>query len=161
MPRTKRGKTTREERTAIIADLEAWLSEGKTLREFCRQDAAPSWRTVYAWMDEDQDFASRIARARVIGAEAIAQECLAIADTPVIGEEVKIDPEGDMEVKRGDMLGHRKLQVETRLKLLAKWFPQRYGDKLTQEHTGPNGGPVQMDATITIVRAPGGSGGEE
>ena len=28
------------------------------------------------------------------------------------------------------MLGHRKLQVETRLKLLAKWDPKRYGEKL-------------------------------
>jgi len=29
-----------------------------------------------------------------------------------------------------DMLGHRKLQIETRLKLLAKFHPTKYGDKL-------------------------------
>ena len=37
-----------------------------------------------------------------------------------------------------DMLGHRKLQIETRLKLLAKWDPKRYGKKLdlNNHHTG-------------------------
>jgi hypothetical protein len=28
------------------------------------------------------------------------------------------------------MLGHRRLQIETRLKLLSKWDPKRYGDKI-------------------------------
>ncbi|MNT50547.1 hypothetical protein D3C72_1874720 [compost metagenome] len=54
-----------------------------------------------------------------------------------------------MKVKRGDMLGHRKLQIETRLKLLAKWNPKRYGDRMTQEHVGANDGPIQHDVTVT------------
>ena len=37
--------------------------------------------------------------------------------------------DGSTEVRRGDMLGHRKLQIETRLKLLAKWDPKRYGGR--------------------------------
>ena len=40
------------------------------------------------------------------------------------------------------MLGHRKLQVETRLKLLAKWDPKRYGDLMRQEISGPDGSPI-------------------
>mgnify|MGYP003348157682 FL=1 len=27
------------------------------------------------------------------------------------------------------MLGHRKLQIETRFKLLSKWNPKKYGDR--------------------------------
>ena len=37
------------------------------------------------------------------------------------------------------MLGHRKLQIETRLKLLAKWDPKRYGDKVDLNHGGEVG----------------------
>jgi hypothetical protein len=32
-------------------------------------------------------------------------------------------------ITRQDMLGHRKLLIETRLKLLAKWNPKKYGDR--------------------------------
>jgi hypothetical protein len=73
--------------------------------------------------------AERIACAREAGFEMIAVDALRIADTPVEGERRKESEEG-LEIVREDMLGHRKLQVETRLKLLAKWSPKKYGDKL-------------------------------
>ena len=122
-------KRTLDERKEILGALEAWLSEGKTLREFTRQEGMPSWQSIYAWMDEDKGFADRIARARLLGEEAIAQECLAIADTPKVGIETKTDADGYVETKECDMLGHRKLQIETRLKLLAKWNPKKWGEK--------------------------------
>jgi hypothetical protein len=28
------------------------------------------------------------------------------------------------------MIAHRKLKIETRLKLLSKWNPKKYGDKM-------------------------------
>jgi hypothetical protein len=70
-----------------------------------------------------------IARAREEGFDAIAAECLEIADTPLVGAKIKKRGDG-IEETREDMLGHRKLQIETRLKLLAKWDPKRYGDKI-------------------------------
>lgn len=120
----------------------ARLADGEPLRQICRDPDMPAWRTVYDWKAADADFAARIAHAREAGHDAIAQECLEIADTPQIGETIEISPDGK-KVKREDMLGHRKLQVETRLKLLAKWDPKRYGDKMTQELTGAGGGPIQ------------------
>jgi hypothetical protein len=150
-----RTKTAPDERPAIIAGLAAWLSEGKTLREFCRQEGKPSWQSIYAWLDQDKDFSDRIARARLIGEDAIAQECLAIADTPQMGEETKTSDDG-YEVKRGDMLGHRKLQIETRLKLLAKWNPKKWGDSITQTHRFDDVTQDQRDAALVAagLRAP-------
>lgn len=60
----------------------------------------------------------------------IAADCLRISDTPMEGVETTTKADGSIEVKTGDMLGHRKLQIDTRLKLLAKWNPKRYGDKI-------------------------------
>ena len=44
-------------------------------------------------------------------------------------------PRVNIKIKREDMLGHRKLQIETRLKLLAKWNPKKWGDKQTIDMT--------------------------
>ena len=104
------------------------LAEGETLRAICRESHLPNWQRIYDWIGANEEFAGRIARARELGADAIAEQALSIADTPEIGEEVE-ESENGMKVKRADMLGHRKLQVETRLKLLAKWFPKKYGDR--------------------------------
>lgn len=89
----------------------------------------PTWSTVYAWIASRPEFAARIERAREVGADAIAQEALEIADTPREGFRVEESEAGTKRI-REDMLGHRKLQVETRLKLLAKWHPKKYGEKL-------------------------------
>ncbi len=121
------------------------LAEGIPLREICRQDGMPAWRTVYDWKDAHPDFATRITRAREIGEDAISQECLRIADTPVMGTKTVSKATG-MEITEGDMIEHRKLQIETRLKLLAKWNPKKWGDKM--QHTGEDGGPL----TVNIVR---------
>lgn len=124
-----------------------WISEGKPLREFCRQPNSPAWRTVYDWMDANSDFAARFARARDMGADAIAEEALEIANTPLEGVRRETGgKDGDKNVYE-DMLGHRKLQVETRLKLLAKWNPKKYGDKIDHTLAGPNGGPVVISNT--------------
>lgn len=111
------------------------IANGETLRSICREDGMPAWRTVYDWMEANADFAARFAHARDLGADAIAQEALAIADTPLEGIRRKETADG-VEVWTEDMLGHRKLQVETRLKLLAKWNPKKYGEKIELDHKG-------------------------
>lgn len=132
--------------TAIIE----WISEGKPLREFCRQNEL-AWKTVYNWLEANADFAARFARARDIGADAIAEQALEIADTPLEGvrTETTTGEDGGTKEVREDMLGHRKLQVETRLKLLAKWFPQKYGEKTEHTINGPIGITVsQTDSKL-------------
>lgn len=105
------------------------LSDGETLREICRDDRMPHWTTVYDWKHANEALSLRIAGARELGEEAIAQECLAIADTPKIGIRTTVKPSGT-ETTETDMIEHRRLQIDTRLKLLAKWNPKKWGDKL-------------------------------
>lgn len=112
-----------------------WVSAGKTLSAFCRQPGMPTRRTIDRWRADDEEFASRVARARDTGFDVIADECIAIADTTEEGTTTTEDDDGKKTVT-GDMLGHRKLRVETRLKLLACWDPRRYGNKQQLEHSG-------------------------
>jgi hypothetical protein len=127
------------------------LSEGIPLREICRQEGFPAWRTVYDWMGKDPELSAAIARSRDIGCDAIAEDCLKIADTPLFGEEITEteDEEGKkISIKRVDMLGHRKLQIETRLKLLAKFNPKKYGDRVT--HAGDDTNPVVVENHVNV-----------
>lgn len=114
----------------IADEISSRLSKGEPLAQICRDEHMPGYRTVYDWQDKHETFSASIAHARVDGYDAIAAECLEIADTPLPGIEETIKADGSKEIRTGDMLGHRKLQIETRLKLLAKWDPKRYGDKM-------------------------------
>lgn len=129
---------------AIAEEIAERISNGEPLRQICRDEHMPAWRTVYAWMEARPDFSARIAHARELGEEAIAQEALLIADTPLMGERSKVGKDG-VEVWSEDMLGHRKLQIETRLKLLAKWNPKKWGEKVTQTHEGGDK-PLQVES---------------
>jgi len=139
--KTGRPPTYSKELAHKICEL---LSEGVSLREICRMDGMPYWRTVYLWMAQDEDLAAHIARARQAGYDAIAEECLTIANTPLVGEIITDDGE-KLTIRKEDMLGHRKLQIETRLKLLAKWDPKRYGDRVAL--TGAeDGAPIKIES---------------
>lgn len=126
------------------------LSQGEPLRQICRDERMPAWQTVYGWKAAHEDFSKRIAGAREAGFDAIAEECLEIADETAF--DTVIGENGDR--ANSEWISRSKLRVETRLKLLAKWDPKRYGDKITNELTGPGGGPVEFTGiTRRIVKA--------
>ena len=83
-------------------------------------------RTIYNWLEKDDgDFIARFAHARDMGADAIAEECLEIIDAPppLCGSEgnTRLDPAA---------VQMQKNRVEARLKLLAKWNPKKYGERV-------------------------------
>lgn len=140
---------------AMADEVVAWISEGKTLREFCRQDGKPVYSTVYEWIDKDASFATRIARAREQGEDIIAQECFSIADDASndwMEEKHGEDKESSWNLN-GEHIQRSKLRIDTRLKLLAKWNPRKYGDKVENYISAPDGGPVQHAIAITFVNS--------
>lgn len=143
------------DRDKLVPEICERLAQGEPLAVICR-DIGISRRTVNQWREDDAEIRRQFDEARDLGYDAIAHDTLRIADTPQLGVIEKIEP---VKQKNGrtklvvterrieDMLGHRKLQVDTRLKLLARWDPRRYGDRHQLEHTGLNGGPIQQIAT--------------
>jgi len=136
----KRGRPVepvpQDHQDAIIA----WIADGKPLREYCRMQGAPNWRTVYAWLEKDPPFSARFARARDAGADAIAEEALAIIDaTPS-----RAETDGSSRVDPGYVQWQR-IRAEYRLKLLAKWNPRRYGDRLDLSSDSAAGLLIRVD----------------
>lgn len=140
-----------DRRAEIMGIVVASLGEGKPLAEICREPGMPDRVTIYRWRDEDAEFAQHIARAREAGFDAIAEDCLDIADET--GRDTKYGKDGQ-ESPDGEWIARSRLRVETRLKLLAKWDPKRYGDKVDVNHGGQAGNPIEskMEATIRFIR---------
>ena len=134
------GSKYTEEIADQICDL---VSNGVNLRSVCRMQGMPAWRTVYDWVVAKPDFAARLARAREMGYDALAEEALEISNTPVMGQK-QVMGDNKTYTTVEDMLGHRKLQIETRLKLLACWDPSKYGSRTTLAGDAKN--PVVIDA---------------
>ena len=152
VPQTAQKKTGRPSKYTpeLAAEIARRLSEGEPLRQICRDEHMPHWTNMYEWMAQDPELSVRIARAREAGYDKMAEECLELADTPKFGTK-HVESEDGITVTREDMLGHRKLQIETRLKLLAKWNPKKYGERLT--HAGDADNPVAVQADVSIFDA--------
>ena len=114
----------------IIEEICAWVADGKTLRSFCRQEGKPAWRTVYNWLTKDDEFQARFAHAREIGQDAIAEDTLEIID------EFPMSTGGDSPRLDSTHVQYNKNRVEQRMKLLAKWNPKKYGDRVGIDHQG-------------------------
>lgn len=131
---------------AIAQEICDRLAKGEPLAVICRDDSMPAYRTVYDWQKVHADFSANIARARDEGHDSIAADCLAIADDK--SGDVRMVPDGEdgeREVCNTEFVQRAKLRIETRLKLLAKWDPKRYGDKATVD--------LNVDGEFTLKSA--------
>jgi hypothetical protein len=101
-----------------------WIAGGETLREYCRQKKK-DWSTIYNWIKRYPEFAEKMELARKMGGHAIAEDTIEIIDQKPERIETeygtKIDPA---------FVQWQKNRAEQRMKLLAKWHPKEYGDKL-------------------------------
>jgi hypothetical protein len=119
------------------------MALGESLTDITKSDHMPHRGTVYAWAQGP--FRDAFMRARELQSEALLDDCVAIADA--IGQ-----PESDSKEKTQDIdinaqIQKAKLQIDTRLRVIAKMTPHKYGERI--QHTGANGGPIQI-AAITI-----------
>ena len=134
----------------IAAEIVKRLSDGEPLRQICRDEHMPAWQTIYDWMCRDDllgdggvNLSVAIARAREIGQDAIAEE---------IYREMMLEPERE---ERGRIdpgyVQLIKARAEIKLKLLAKWNPKRYGDRVTMAGDAEN--PLAVKADVSIFDA--------
>lgn len=126
----------------LAAEICERLSNGEPLRQICRSDDRfPVWQKIYEWMERDAALSGAIARAREVGQDAIAEEIYALVEK----EPERILSEGGGRVDAGYVQWVR-VQADIKLKLLAKWNPKRYGDRV--QLSGDKENPLQIDATV-------------
>lgn len=126
------------------------LADGIPLREICRKEGFPEWRTVYDWMYRDDalgaagaGLSAAIARAREVGQDAIAEQIWLDMNQ----EPERILSEGGGRVDSG-YVQWQKAKAEIGLKLLAKWNPKRYGDRVALAGDAEN--PLQVNVNTEV-----------
>ena len=122
----------------IAEEIVQRLSEGEPLRQICRDEHMPSWQVIYAWMNRDPELTEAIARARELGQDAIAEDILRERHD----EPERILSEGGGRIDSG-YVQLLRTRADIKLKLLAKWNPKRYGDRVAL--AGDADSPVKVD----------------
>lgn len=112
---------------------------------------------IYVWKRDRPDLDAAFEAARLAGAEMIAQDALRIVDGDDLDDLVPMDLEGvrglvnrktQLAAAGGDPVARARLRFEGRMKLLSKWFPAHYGDKLL--HAGHDGGAIKSETALSV-----------
>lgn len=122
---------------AVLQTITDRLSKGEPLAVICRDEGMPHDSTVRDWMAKDESVSLAIARAREQGEESIAWR---LRDVARGGEGSSGDVQRD------------KLIVDTDLKLLAKWNPRKWGDRI--QHANDPTDPMPAPQFIVQPVAP-------
>ena len=123
------------------------IANGETLRAACLANNL-AVQTFAKWRDEDKnsDLARAYQLATELGHDAIAEECLDIIDT-----EAERISDRDGNTRRDPAhVAWLKNRAETRMRLLSKWSPQKYGDNIAMQLTGKDGGAIQVDNSAAV-----------
>tara|TARA_R100001443_G_scaffold54676_2_gene66088 strand:+ start:924 stop:1508 length:585 start_codon:yes stop_codon:yes gene_type:complete len=157
-----RPNARKHNRQAVMNALCPLLENGMSLTAACAKlPEAPSSSQILDWVSAEPALAEQYARSRETGYKMIADEILAISDenyTTV--EEDVVDEAGNpvldakgVRLQRtvkvplsNEAIARNRLRIDSRKWMLSKMLPKLYGDKLTTEHTGQDGGPIQLAA---------------
>ena len=129
------------------------LAEGDTVEAICRDPRMPPASTVRLWAADDRGseengapgFAAAYARARSVGLQKLADELISISDADYTGPDGFVD---NAAVQKA------RLMSDNRKWLLSKMLPKQFGDKVTQEITGEDGGAVITKIELIAIDPP-------
>lgn len=135
-----------EEQKAILFDeiINDISENGKSL--YSSLKGRMSSQTFYEYIDADEKRSKRYARATELRAERLAEETIQISDS--VEDDVIILEDG-REIVNHNVINRDRLRVDTRKWLIAKLYPKKYGDKISQEITGKDGKDFEI-----IVKPP-------
>lgn len=102
------------------------------LAAILKRKGMPSYGTVMRWLAAKPAFQHMYARAKEDQADLMAGRIVEIADSAV-AEDVHV----------------ARLRVDARKWVAAKLKPRKYGERLAQEVSGPEGGPIQVTRVET------------
>jgi hypothetical protein len=129
------------------------IAGGESLRAICDDEGMPSKSSVFEWIldGKHQEFADQYAKAREIQAELLADEIFDISDDAKNDWMERQTDSGSYVVLNAEAIGRSRLRVDSRKWYLSKVLPKKFGEKVVNELTGKDGGPIQLERTVKLV----------
>jgi hypothetical protein len=115
----------------------------------------PDKSNVFRWLANNEEFRDQYNIARVVQADYYSEEIIEICDDGTNdwmarrSESEKGAGVNTGWVLNGEHVQRSRLRVDTRKWVAARLNPKKYGDRLTNEHSGPDGGPIE---TVTEIK---------
>lgn len=135
------------------------IALGESLRSVCRDDAMPEQRTVFRWLDREDEhgeyFRQQYAKARERQADTHADDLNDIADDGSNDWMEQRDKDGDFIGWRvnGEHIARSKLRIDTRKWTASKLRPKKYGDATILRHTDAEGQKIETAETSILELA--------
>ncbi len=114
----------------IAAELCQRLAVGESVNSICKDKKMPCRKTIYNWLFRYPEFVGMYDRAKLDSADALAEQIQEIAD----------NPNGDVNRDR--------LRIDSRKWIAAKLKAKKYGDKVQNEVSGPDGEPISINVSF-------------
>lgn len=108
------------------------IANGRSLRSICAEDGVPPMKTIYRWLEANEEFRHQYARAREKQADYFAEEIIEIADSAEA---------------ESAAVSKAKLQIDARKWAASKIAPKKYGDKTELDVKSSDG---SMRPTVRI-----------
>jgi len=118
----------------LVANICERIANGETLRAICDEDGMPARKNVIAWLSLYPEFRNQYARAREDQADSLAEEIIVKARNATSEDAQAV-----------------RVQVDALKWAAGKLKPKVYGEKVTQEHTGADGGPIRASVDLSNV----------
>lgn len=142
------------------------FADGQSMRKVCERDDMPVKSTVFRWLREKPEFKDQYEISKAEAADHFAEEIVEISDDSrndyliALAEEISEKPasewtEDDIKVlaikHSPENVQRARLRVDARKWIASKLKPKKYGDKVTQEVSGPDGTPIKAEWSILPV----------
>jgi hypothetical protein len=121
------------------------MSEGRSLRKICQDEAMPAQATIFRWLadPERRSFREQYARAREAMADAVVDEAMEIADN---SQQDTLIGEDGAEKANHEWIARSRLRVDMRKWYAGKVAPKKYGERLELA------GDAESPLTVQILR---------
>lgn len=153
LPAVKPIKRVNEEAARACLD---YIRAGGTMLSWARK-AGVTYNAIRVYLS--LNMRGEADKAREEGCNALAEQAIAIADTPfeMTSTIRSVNPDGSVSTttRVEDAVYARKLAITTRLDLMKSWSPERYGSKLTVKDGGT------LATAIAAARGRLGDGSDE
>jgi hypothetical protein len=145
-PKNKGGRPSKKT-PELVEEICARLAKGEPMSRIAKDAHMPDIVNVYKWLRTDDEFRNLYETARADGAHTYASEIAEIIDEEPLAIH---DEHGNKRFDSGS-IAHKRLRMDGRKWLAAKYLPKVYGER--QILAGDAENPIEVKANTEIFDA--------